>query len=268
VIAATSMVLASCGDDDDADEAEAARIALEVTGTERDATYSPFPETVDAGVAEIELTNSAKGTADFQLIRVEGERTDAEVEDALQAAGHGEPFEDWFLTAGGVGATPPGDSQTVVQELEPGTYHAFGADLQPIGSFEAIEDGGGELPDTEATVTASEYTFTTEALESGSNQVLFENRGAQPHHLIAAPILRGKTIEDVEEFARTEKGSPPIDFRNRVESAVLEGGTSQVLELDLQAGRYALLCFVSDREGGPPHVTKGMVSEATVAEAG
>lgn len=39
----------------------------------------------------------------------------------------------------------------------------------------------------------------------------------------------------------------------------------QITELDLaRKGKYALLCFVSDRKGGPPHVAKGMVAEVTV----
>ena len=45
---------------------------------------------------------------------------------------------------------------------------------------------------------------------------------------------------------------------------MLEGGTSQQLDVNLQPGRYAFFCFISDKQGGPPHVVKGMVSEVTV----
>ena len=44
----------------------------------------------------------------------------------------------------------------------------------------------------------------------------------------------------------------------------LEAGTQQVAKLDLKRGKYALLCFVSDRKGGPPHMAKGMIAEASV----
>jgi hypothetical protein len=50
-------------------------------------------------------------------------------------------------------------------------------------------------------------------------------------------------------------------------SGVLAGGTRENLPLDLKPGRYALLCFASDRAGGPPHVAKGMLDEVTVARA-
>ena len=38
----------------------------------------------------------------------------------------------------------------------------------------------------------------------------------------------------------------------------------QTIAVDAQPGKYALICFVPDRKGGPPHSKKGMVSEATV----
>jgi hypothetical protein len=58
---------------------------------------------------------------------------------------------------------------------------------------------------------------------------------------------------------------PPLDFEHTSNTARIEGGTKQITELDLdKPGKYALLCFVSDRRGGPPHVAQGMIAEATV----
>jgi hypothetical protein len=45
---------------------------------------------------------------------------------------------------------------------------------------------------------------------------------------------------------------------------VIEGGESQLVTADLEPGRYALLCFISDRQGGPPHAVKGMVDELEI----
>jgi plastocyanin len=45
----------------------------------------------------------------------------------------------------------------------------------------------------------------------------------------------------------------------------IDGGTRQTTELDLEKpGKYALLYFVSDRKGGPPHVAQGMIAEIAV----
>jgi hypothetical protein len=82
--------------------------------------------------------------------------------------------------------------------------------------------------------------------------------------MIAQPFVGDATIEDVEKFLKTEKGKPPVDFKSQQGTAVLEGGTSQVSAAELEAGRYALLCFISDREGGPPHVELGMINEVEV----
>ena len=45
---------------------------------------------------------------------------------------------------------------------------------------------------------------------------------------------------------------------------MIEGGEGQLVTLDLKPGRYALYCFITDREGGPPHALKGMVDEVEV----
>ena len=70
-----------------------------------------------------------------------------------------------------------------------------------------------------------------------------------------------KAFREQEEEA---SGPPPVDFEGGAGTAVLEGGMKQVAELELKRGKYALVCFISDRKGGPPHVAKGMVAEAAV----
>jgi hypothetical protein len=126
------------------------------------------------------------------------------------------------------------------------------------------EASDSELPESESTVRAFEYGFEAESLKPGRNQVLFENDGDEPHHVEAFPLLAGSTIEDVKAFVKTEKGKPPVNFDQATVTTILEGGTSQLVTLDMEPGKYALLCFVSDRQGGPPHAVKGMVSPASV----
>jgi hypothetical protein len=95
--------------------------------------------------------------------------------------------------------------------------------------------------------------------------VLFDNTGSQPHMLAAAPIKKGKTLADVRRAIKSQKRGPsPVDDKSAVDLAVIDGHASQTVNLDLKPGKYALLCFVPDRKGGPPHVAKGMISEATV----
>jgi hypothetical protein len=79
-----------------------------------------------------------------------------------------------------------------------------------------------------------------------------------------APIKRGKTMDDLRKSISTEEGPPPIEEEKTVGTAVLDGGTSQVVDLNLQKGKYAAVCFITDRKGGPPHAAKGMVMEVDI----
>ena len=74
----------------------------------------------------------------------------------------------------------------------------------------------------------------------------------------------GATLGDVRRFFKTEKGKPPFSEKGGFDTAVSEGARKQVINLNLKKGKYALVCFVPDRQGGPPHVAKGMISGATV----
>jgi hypothetical protein len=271
---ALSISLAACGDDDDeGGEGEAQTLRITVADKGKGQSTLEAPTSAEPGPVEITLENRGKRLHDAQLFRVAGGQTAAQTIGALgRALQAGAPLPDWLTYAGGVQATEAGASQTVTQALEPGTYY--------IGDIEGTsgppepstvpkivvsgEAADSELPESESTVRAFEYGFEAQGLTAGRNQVLFENAGAEPHHLEAFPLLAGRTIEDVKAFVKTEKGKPPVDFEQETVTTILEGGTSQLVTLDLEPGRYALLCFVSDRQGGPPHAVKGMVSEGEV----
>jgi hypothetical protein len=256
--------LAACGGDEDGQELTFNASDRAVTG----------PTSAETGTAEITLTNDGEKEADLQLIRVDGEHSADEVIRVLGGAMEGEGLPDWFFAGGGVGLTQAGESRTVTQVLEPGTYYAFntGTDAPPDPeSVPAVEVTGDpsddELSDTDSTVRTIDYGFETEGeLQVGENEITFENAGAQPHHVIAQPIAEGKTIEDVRAFLRDEQGQPPLDESGLAETAVLDGGGTQLVTLDLkQPGQYAMLCFISDRQGGPPHsIGEGMLGEVEV----
>lgn len=265
---AAALVLGACGDDeeDSGDEAasgDAQQIEIAASDQGLEA-----PQSAEAGLAEITLDNSTQEPHDAQLIRVEGDHSAEEAVQGLQAAQQGEPLPEWLFAGGGVGTTPPGETRTATQALEPGTYYVFDTAGRPEPDAPAIEvtgEAAAEVPtDAPATITASEYTFETEGLSSDADEITFANAGEQPHHVIAAPLQEGATIEDVETFIQDESGRPPVDLSQETNTAVVEGGDTQVVDLQFDKGTYALLCFISDREGGPPHAAQGMIVEAQV----
>lgn len=259
----TAAAIAACGDE----EAQELTFTLTEQGKETKVTG---PSSADTGLAEITLGNETDGEGDMQLIRVDGDHSTEEVIKGLESAMKGQAFPEWFFGGGGVGIVPAGESATVTQVLKPGTYYGIDTEAgKPQADAIAVIDVSGEESDEEfeegdGTVTAIEYGFEADELPAGEVEIDFENGGAQPHHLIAAPLKGDATAADVEQAIKSEKGQPPIDEEGTQNTAVLEGGEGQVVTLDLEPGRYALLCFISDRQGGPPHALKGMVDEVEV----
>lgn len=267
-IAALGLVAAGCGSDDQSSSggegAKPAKVAIELSGSGRDLSFD-VPKSVKGGLAQIEFTNSAKGSHGAQLVRAEAGHT---AEAALEAANawgeQGKPLPDWVHTAGGVGDTPAGETASVTQQLPAGEYMVVDLESETSAGFEVRGTGATGEPSAQATIGELEYEFQAKGLKAGSNPVLIDNRGSEPHFVLATPIKQGRTIADVREFVRSEKGEPPIDEAAGVSTAVIDGGEKQAVQLDLESGNYALLCFVPDRKGGPPHAFKGMVSQAVV----
>jgi hypothetical protein len=262
LIVCIPLALAACGDDDDDGGGSPQVFELEASD---DGLTSP--SAARPGAIEIRFTNSGKQEHGAQIVSLDGHTVD-EVKKAGDAWGDdGEPLPEWLTFHGGIGNMKPGTSTTAVVELGPGDYAFFdieGRGKKPYAEFTVEGDDAEDLPETDGAIEAREYSFTGSDLEAGRGQVLFENVGEEPHHLVAAPIQPGKTIGDVRNFIENEKGEPPIDEEKTFDTAILSGGSSAVIDVDMQSGEYALLCFVPDRAGGPPHAVKGMISAASV----
>jgi hypothetical protein len=261
VMAAIGFV--ACGGED-----ETQGLTFTISGEGKGAKLDG-PSSADVGLAEITLTNESDRDGEAQLIRVEGDRTPEEVTKGLKAAMEGEAFPEWFFAGGGVGTTEAGKSRTVTQVLEPGTYYAFDTEAGPpdaasVPTFEISGEASDETVEADETVDAFEYEFEAEPLPSGEVEVAFDNTGDEPHHLLASRLTGDSTAEDVEQFFESEKGKPPFEEKGFQSTAVIEGGEGQLVTLDLKPGRYVLFCFISDRQGGPPHALKGMVDEVEV----
>jgi hypothetical protein len=267
--------LAACGGDDGNKPAQATPKKITVTATESGKrTRISVPKSAPAGLVTIELTNTGKAFHEAQLIRLDAGHTP---EQALKViAAEGAPSPGWIHAAGGTGPAPPGGSRSATQRLRPGRYIVYDAPFQNHGQglkfglawFEVEgEAGGGGLPTAAAKVEAYEYGFRASGLKTGKNTIEFSNTGREPHHLIAAPYKPGATLAAVRKaFRRGQSGAERLlDFEHTSYTARIDGGTKQITELELdKPGKYALLCFVSDRKGGPPHVAQGMIAEATV----
>jgi len=221
------------------------------------------PRAVRGGLVEISLRNAGDVPHKAQLWRISGNHT---VKEALRVR---HPQPGWLRTAGGVGLTAPGSTSRTLQSLPAGTYYVAGTLDQPgtVATFTVTGPAGAaQPPRAPARIEAIDFSFRVSGLRAGRNSVDFDNTGREPHHAFLAPMRTGAEIADVKRFFNrpTSTGPPPVDGEGTRETVVLEGGARQVTELELAAGRYALVCFVRGRGGGPRHIELGMINEVTV----
>ena len=267
-----ALLLPACGSDDEessgaaSGEAKPAAFNVTVADAGKNKSTVEAPATVKAGLVEVSVQNTGKRPHDAQIIGVDGDQTAEQVKKVIDSDGG--PLPEWLHGGGGVGTVNPGQSASATDVLEPGRYVVIDTDGGGSAEFEVTgEASDAQLPSTSATITAKEYGFETSGLKAGKNEITFDNAGKELHHVIAVPYNKGATLAEVKKFAASDEepsGPPPVDFENGVSTTVLDGGRSQVTEVEFKKGKYAFLCFIQDRKGGPPHVAKGMIQEVEV----
>ena len=285
---AVAALVAGCAIDDEKGPASTA-FAITATAEGKRKKVLEFPSTVKAGLVTMTLTNNDKVPRSARIVRLLGDHTVDDFRNAVEK--EGAPIPEWIQDGGGVSTVLPRGAVSVTQVLAPGKY-AIADDESEQGedgkSFAALGAKGefvvtgpashAELPARPATLTASddgggdegEYGFEFKGLKVGHNEVRFENTGEQLHHALLFPIATGKTIKDVEVAFTADGASrepPPVESDTAISTQVIDGGIAQNLTIYLQPStNYAVVCFIQDREGGKPHVAKGMIEELTVGE--
>jgi hypothetical protein len=169
-----------------------------------------------------------------------------------------------------VPAIESGDEEQFFDALE---SDEVGEASQVVDSYLADECGWDVTP-----VTAREYEFEGEldGLQAGINGLAFENSGSEFHEMVLFRI-NDDTTETMEELLAL----PEEEAQSKVtEAGAAFGapGDSDTLFTDLDAGRYAIICFLpvgalpenmealesGELEDAPPHFTQGMIREFTV----
>lgn len=240
------------------------------------------PSSVGSGLVELRIKNSGESVHEAQLVRVEDERTRDDVLDYFRSTQRpSAPIPAWIREGGGAAQIPPGETVSVMQRLSEGQWYLADAQAPegPGNPPSFLERGGlvaftvtsggsaADLPDADARITARDHTFAARGLRPGTQSVRFDNRGRQLHHVVAAPLRPGRTVEDARAFflaSGTSTAPPPLDLDASVALAMIDRGESVVTDLRLTRGTWILACFISDRTGGPPHVSKGMLHEIKV----
>ena len=279
VLLGAAVVSASLVSGPSSAAADIQTLKVKATETAKGAyVFEGLSATLKGGNIAIELTNAGKEEHDLAILRIEGLHSLTEVLKVVSSEGG--PIPAWLHADGGVGGLGPGKVGRATVNLGAGTYmfictmtndktkkaHAAG------GMAKTITVTGTKAPalpsGATATITAKEYGFETKGLKAGKNVVEFAVAGKELHHFLLFPLMAGKTIEDAKAAFTSDKppaGPPPVDFDRGQGSQVLEKSEGNILtEVNLSAGRWAMICFMNDRVGGPPHIMKGMITEVVI----
>jgi hypothetical protein len=234
------------------------------------------PDQIQAGPVTITLDNTGQESHHVQLVRLNDGVTLEQFQAALQ---EGEEAALPLVTfQGGVASLSPGKQGQVTLDLEAGQYlllcfipsadgvpHLAKGMIKPV----SVVAGEGEQPamvepEADVTVTLKDFTFEMPAheIQAGAQAWKISNAGPQIHELAIIKLAEGKTLEDVAAFTAAPSGPPPFEEVGGMQA--LSPNASGWVNLDLQAGEYAMLCFVPDFASGKPHVELGMLMPFSV----
>lgn len=228
------------------------------------------PERMPAGAVTIHLVNRGQEMHHAQLVHLKDGKT---LEDLAAAEEAGNPDPDFAEWVGGPGLVAPGGEATVTLELRPGSYAWLCFIASPDGvphmmkgmaRTVAVEPGRMErLPEADNTMMLNDYEFKLgKPLHAGRNVVRVRNYAAQAHEVMVVRLAEGRTADDLLAWLGTEDGPPPGAPIGGMQA--LSQGRAANLELDLEPGDYALICFVPDAGDGQPHFAHGMVDQIRV----
>jgi hypothetical protein len=248
-----------------------------ITVTAGDYAYTGIPATITAGVVNVTFVNKGGVAHEMTVLKVTDNTATAPVFTALSKAFQGGPIPANFLAVNGVHDTPPGHTTVTQFNLTPGKYIALCGDTGVVGSstdgqphfmrgmykkFTVTGTGGDVAPSAPVTLTAHDYSFDVSHLRAGTQTIAFENAGPPQWHFADLNVFpKGTTVAQataaLPKLFSSGNGAPPAGVPAPVEVAQSQAaspGNGNTFVATLEKGRtYVVLCFLSDKTGGPPH---------------
>ena len=246
---------------------------LEITGT--DFAFEA-PATIAAGPTKITLANEGQEEHQAQVAGITSGNTFEDLTAALQANDEVAALGMLELSGGPTGVLP-GASGSTTGDLEPGQYVFLCFVRSPdgvphfakgmIAPLEVTEPASSaELPTGDEELALQDFAFVgLETLSAGPHTITVTNNGPQPHEATIVELAEGVEAGDlIPMFTSTEPPTGPPPFTSAGGVAGVANGQTVTMDVDLEPGNYAYLCFVPDPASGQPHAALGMVGPLTV----
>lgn len=227
-----------------------------------------FPATVPAGINLVTFENRSAGEAHVLTMRLPDDVNMDELFATLSdpEAPMPEYLRDQYYP--GIPDFPPlGGSLSAYIRYEPGAYIAINiTGTQTPAFFDVVGDPWGVSPPmAQHQVGMVEMTFLglDEPVPQGAQMWSLVNFGATWHEIMLIGMPELITPEELLEFFMSTESAEDLEAAGYFQvcgSGIMSPGVEQWIELELQPGAYAALCFAPDDFAGPPHALSGMIS--------
>ncbi|MFM8552430.1 MAG: hypothetical protein ACKOCD_09035 [Nitrospiraceae bacterium] len=232
------------------------------------------PDRIDQGWRTVRLANRGRDIHQILFLKLPANKTAEDFRIAIETDWSQLP--PWIQRAGGVNSVAPGGEATAVILLEPGDYvvicgipdargrpHVLQGMMRPL-RVTAAPGPVAPPPDADATITARDFAFSSDKpLRAGPQTIRMRNVGSQAHEIVFVRLAPGATSQDfLDAFI---PGSPNNQAGLHVGGVTgLAPGQEGYFLVELQPGRYGLLCFLSDPVTRAPHFARGMLLDMDV----
>lgn len=232
------------------------------------------PEQLESGWHTMRLLNRGRDVHQMQVLALPSGKTIIDVEQAL--ASRSPSLPNWLRRHGGVNSVASGDEASVGILLEPGDYlllcgipdvagrpHAMRGMVRALRVVEGASSGE-PAPRADATLRLNDFAFTLNGpLRAGARTVHLVNDGRQAHEVVMIRLAEGASAQDFIERYRPG-GLPNSAGREAGGVTGIDPGRQAYMHLQLEPGRYGLLCFLADPVTGAPHFSRGMFMDIEV----
>lgn len=266
LLALVAAGLAACGS-----SASSSSATSTITFSVTDSAFQDFPSKVPSGWVEITGTNKTQSPQAASLIKINQGYTYDQVDKLMNSnnpADYTKAMQATTMVGGIPGMLPNGTADATVN-LTAGDYvlssNIGGQPITQKFTVTASKSGLSE-PTASQTVTLSEFKIAMpNSLQAGTTTFKVQNIGGEGHLALFLHLAPGKTLQDAVNFVESNgppSGPPPVDWAGGVDA--LSPQQVGYTTIDLQPGKYAVICPMFDPSSGKSHAMLGMTKEITV----
>jgi len=284
-------ILLACAQDNEAPRQNPATNAPNVVSLTATEYSFQAPDTIPPGWTTFRFANHGQEIHYGHIVQLQSGRTVRELvaayAEAIRTSG---PRPKWVTRFGGPGGAAPGDSSSVTQYLEPGSYvwicpveddsgnpHFGKGEVKAFVVHAAgpVPDKRAAAPQASSVLRLTDFSFAFDApLQAGRHTIRVENAGVEPHDVVLMKLAPGKTIDDVQKWLNPERARRPDQAAEPAPSfeslgtgaggiAAIAPGMESFFETEITPGEYVLICMATAPDGRS-HIEHGMIQQFSV----